>query len=353
MSDDRTLTPERLERFLARRLPDATSIAVSDVAPLSGGYSCVTTRFTATIDGTPRTLLARADAPAGQAVLESDRMQEWAILSALTEHGGVPMPDALFADEDGSELGARTIVLDYADGGSYLAQLRGRGDDDLRAEALRMCDLMVAIHAVDAAVLPDSIDHPSDWNAYLDTLIAAWRETEQSLKGSTPMLRYMAAWLDENRPPEAPLGLVHGEFQPSNQVLGEDGELWAIDWEMSHIGDPREDIGWCKWVESVQPPVLIGLDDQAFCDRYCEQSGLGPEVVNQLSVGYFSVLPSMRVFAGVLAQQQAFADGENSSIRNGYLVGAVASAFEGWFGAARQLEAATHALATDQNEVPA
>ena len=77
------------------------------------------------------------------------------------------------------------------------------------------------------------------------------------------MMRYVAAWLEHNRPPEVPMTLVHGEFQPGNVMVGGDGRLVAVDWEFAHVGDPREDLGWALWVESIQPPALIGLHEAA------------------------------------------------------------------------------------------
>lgn len=334
--------PTRLEAFLKRRLPQAKSVVVTECTAMTGGYSCLMTRVVAVIDGERKVLVARSDVPSGQGVLETDRMQEWRVLSALTAQNTVPMPRALFADEDGTELGARTIILEFAEGGSFLNRLRA-DEQDRKAQAEALCDLAVAIHGADVDALREVLDHPGDWNAYLDRLIASWRAMEAELSDSVPMLRYMAAWLDANRPLPTALTLVHGEFQPSNQVLDADGRLMAVDFEFVHIGDPREDIGWCKWVESVQPPALIGIDDQAFCQRYCARSGLGSDVINPLSVAYFSILPSMKVFSGVLRSQQAFAQGSNTSMRVGYLLGATITAYEGWFNATRQIEAASRA----------
>jgi len=337
------LTAETLQRFLERRAPEGAVVAVRDVEPMTGGYSCIMTRFTAEIDGEARQLVARQDAPAETAVLKTDRLLEWRVLDALTRQGTVPMPAALHADEDGSELGARTIVLELAAGGSFLTRVRDADEPARREAALQLADLAAAVHAADVSALPAELERPESWDAYLDGLAAEWRALEERLEDSYPMLRYMAAWLEANRPAPAPLGLVHGEFQPSNQVLDGEGHLQAVDWEFAHVGDPREDLGWCQWVEAVQPPVLIGLDPAAFCARYRERSGLGEDVVNPLSLAYFSILPAVRVFAGVLEGQQAFSDGEASGFRTAYLVGAVATAFEGWFGAAAQIEQAAGA----------
>ena len=337
---DPEATARKLEAFLASRLPNASSVSVADCVPMTGGYSCLMTRFTATVDGEARQLVARSDGPAGLAVLDTDRVREWRVLSALTALGTVPMPRALFADEDGSELGAKTLIIEYAAGGSFLNKIRAAAVEQHPAFARELCDLAARFHSVDIDRIGPALDHPQDWNAYLDGLIASWRDVERQLKDSYPLLRYMAAWLDANRPPPAPFALVHGEFQPSNQVLDTDGALMAVDFEFVHIGDPREDLGWAKWVEAVQPPVLIGLDDSGFCSLYRDKTGLTEQVVNPLTIAYFSILPAMRVFSGVLRSQQAFCEGTNNSLQVAYLVGAVTTAFEGWFNAAGAIESA-------------
>lgn len=335
----------KLERFLAKRLTGAKCVSVTDCERLTGGYGCVTTRFTASVDGEARQFIARAAVPAGQAaVISTDRMEEWRLLSALTKLGTVPMPNALYADENGTELGAETILLEFAEGGSFLTKLRSTEEGERPAQARAMCDLIADIHTTALSVLPQSMERPKDWNSYIDGLIEAWRRTETKLRNSYPMLRYIAAWLDKNRPPATPLTLVHGDFQTSNLVYDGKGRLLAIDWEFAHIGDPREDLGWCQLLESVLPPVLMGIDAPGFCQRYCGRSGLGAEIVNPLTVGYFSILPAIRVFEQVLNQQQAFVEGTNSGVQPAYTIGMIITAFDGWFKATQQIEAATQTV---------
>jgi aminoglycoside phosphotransferase (APT) family kinase protein len=340
MSDSALET--RLAAFLASRMPEAGRVTVSDCVPLQGGYSRQMTRFTAHVDGRPRALVLRADAPDSAAPIETDRAAEWALLDALTRAGGTPMPDALYADTDGHELGSKAIVLDYLPGGGFLSLVRGCGENEQRLaeHADALCRLAADIQAVDTSVVPAQIERPTDWHSYLDELIEAWRRTEAELSESIPMLRYVAAWLERNRPPEAPLRLVHGEFQPGNIMLGADGRLAAVDWEFAHIGDPREDLGWATWVEAIQPPALIGRDPAGFCARYRDRTGLSEEIVNPLTVAYFSILPAIRVFAGLLRTQQSCIEGRNTDLRTAFLFNANITAFEGWFRATRQLEAA-------------
>ena len=52
-------------------------------------------------------------------------------------------------------------------------------------------------------------------------------------------------WLDAHcpPPPERPK-LVHGDFRNGNLMIGPDGVRAVLDWEIAHVGDPMEDLGW-------------------------------------------------------------------------------------------------------------
>ena len=119
-------------------------------------------------------------------------------------------------------------------------------------------------------------------------------------------MRVVAAWLDANRPPEAPLTLVHGDLQAPNILLQEDtGDFHLLDWELSRIGDPREDLGWWALAGKSQPPDLIDANPDAFYARYREQTGLSEEIVNPATVAYFTVLGSLAVFDCVLGRNRS------------------------------------------------
>jgi aminoglycoside phosphotransferase (APT) family kinase protein len=51
-------------------------------------------------------------------------------------------------------------------------------------------------------------------------------------------------WLRANRPAPAEPALVHGDFRLGNFIVDEDGLAAVIDWELAHLGDPAEDVGW-------------------------------------------------------------------------------------------------------------
>ena len=81
----------------------------------------------------------------------------------------------------------------------------------------------------------------------LQSVSARTTSTATSMAPPLPSAPFELAfrWLARN-PPPAPerLCLVHGDFRNGNMIVGEDGLRAALDWEVSRIGDPMEDLGW-------------------------------------------------------------------------------------------------------------
>jgi aminoglycoside phosphotransferase (APT) family kinase protein len=51
-------------------------------------------------------------------------------------------------------------------------------------------------------------------------------------------------WLRAHLPPAGRTTLVHGDFRNGNLVVGPEGVRAVLDWELAHLGDPIEDLGW-------------------------------------------------------------------------------------------------------------
>src|SRR3546814_2130468 len=51
-------------------------------------------------------------------------------------------------------------------------------------------------------------------------------------------------WLEANRPATTTVGVVHGDFRLGNLLVDQEGLRAVLDWELTHLGDPLEDLGW-------------------------------------------------------------------------------------------------------------
>jgi hypothetical protein len=196
--------------------------------------------------------------------------------------------------------------------------------------------------------VPSSFTRPESWDAYIDGFIAEWRSVEASMAERNPFIRWVAQWLETHKPPPAPLTLVHGEFQTGNVMVDADGKLQIIDWEFAHVGDPRVDLGWMQIVGAFTPPDPIGLDPMAFCERYCEVSGLTLDVVNPLTIGYFAILGGARPLGAAVQGIGDLARGESRAITSAYLVSSLPFSHRLWRDGAAGLEGAMAQLEQQQ-----
>jgi aminoglycoside phosphotransferase (APT) family kinase protein len=329
----------RIEIFLRAETGDR-DLQVRDVVPLTGGYSLFTVRFTAVSSAGEATYVLRADPPGDAALTHTDRRREWELLQALTSLRNAPMPDAKWADPDGSHFGTPAILLDFVDGPQLLAHLQGADHATQCALALQLASTIGNVHRLGAQVVPDSFERPTSWDEYIDGFIEGWRDVEANHVERNPFIRWVAKWLDTHRPPPAPLTLVHGEFQTGNVMLDSSGAMQVIDWEYSHIGDPRVDLGWIQNVGAFSPPDPIAADPMGFCARYCEVTGLSEELVNPLTVGWFSILGGYKALGGLLGGIAAMANGQNHLITSAYLVSAMPFTHRMWRQGVAELEAA-------------
>jgi aminoglycoside phosphotransferase (APT) family kinase protein len=60
-----------------------------------------------------------------------------------------------------------------------------------------------------------------------------------------PVFELAFQWLRRHAPPDpAQPVLVHGDFRNGNLMVDERGLAGVLDWELAHLGDPMEDLGW-------------------------------------------------------------------------------------------------------------
>lgn len=195
-------------------------------------------------DGRVEHLILRRDPLGG--LVDTDRSVEFAVLRAL-EPAPLTTPRALWLDATGEFLERPALVMVRDPGECDYDLLNGaRSLPDRLRLARELCDLMASVHELDwgalglRAVLPDPGSHPSlhelrHWEAvFLKDRQEQWPEIEQAI-----------AALSADAPACSDVTLVHADFKAGNVLLTEDGEIGTLlDWELAHLGDPLEDLGW-------------------------------------------------------------------------------------------------------------
>jgi len=120
-----------------------------------------------------------------------------------------------------------------------------------------------------------------------------------------PTFELAFRWLGDRRPAATGLALVHGDFRHGNLIVGPDGVRAVLDWELAHLGDPMEDLGWLcvKAWRFGSPKRVGGFGDAAdLFAAYERESGrtIDPDVVR-----WWEVLGTLKW--GIMCIAQAFA----------------------------------------------
>ena len=315
----------------------ATDVEVSNYAPMTGGYSRLMARFEAsfTVGGEAESgaYVLRGDPPPGEAIIETDRTQEFEVLTAVADR--LNTPRARFLDADGAFIETPALVLDFTTAESTLPWIEANGTAGL---AVKLAELAGAIHTIPVDVLPARLPRPTTGDAIGDQ-IDVWKATAANHVEALPIFRYLAAWLDTHRPPPVPLGLVHHDFSTANMMVDDAGDLVVIDFELATIGDPREDLGYHKAYAMAAPPDLIETDTEAFLARYRERTGYTEEQVNPAVMNYFLVLGVIGVVTQLANSGGAMYRGEMGSTMIAFSFDNILFGQAAWMAATDALEA--------------
>ncbi|RMF19512.1 MAG: phosphotransferase family protein [Deltaproteobacteria bacterium] len=242
MASDEELR-ERLERFLRART--GRDLSVRGFKRLAGGASARLYGFELDDGEAPaRRLVMRMDPERGDIL--SSRAAEYALLATARE-AGVRVPEVHWFGDAGAGLGAAFFVMDHVDGESLGRRLlretrysktRERLPADLARELAR-------IHAIDPTD-PRLREHLDREPAGVGAEIERYRTIMETAAGGHPMpvLELAGRWLERAAPSGGETTLVHGDFRIGNVLFDENGLTAVLDWELSHAGDPMEDLGW-------------------------------------------------------------------------------------------------------------
>lgn len=284
---------------LARALSRILGTPVHEVAvsTLAGGASREILRFDArTTDGT-RTCVLRADHRGNEA--PEANAAEAAVLAAAG-HAEVPCARLIHDDTAGELIGTPALLLEHVTGEAIarrilrderFAAARTALPDDLARAAAR-------VHAIDpAAVARAELTRLSD---PVERLAADYRE----IGIVRPVIEVSLRRLAETRPPAGAETVVHGDFRLGNLMVDESGLAAVLDWELAHLGDPDEDLGYVcmrAW-RFGGPGEVAGLGElDAFLDAYAEASGRRPDTA---AVRWWQARATLWWAIGTLRQMQ-------------------------------------------------
>jgi aminoglycoside phosphotransferase (APT) family kinase protein len=275
---------ERFARYVAHQWPEVTDIRVEDLTRVHGGASRETYRLRLKYqrDGAPeeRPLILRRD-PSGS-LIETERATEYHAYRAL--HGtAIPVPEPLWLEEDEQWLDRPFFVMEQITDCEaspqalllppYQQHTQRMGEQKWRilGELNKMDPQELGLADVMPAVKPEEC-----WQRELGHWEGVIDEDEMAPQ---PIGRAAIRWLRRHPPPPAQkISVIHADFRTGNFLADSQGNIRAIlDWEMTHLGDPIEDLAWSLsriwcWARDDRPGGL--LPRERAIELWEEASGL-------------------------------------------------------------------------------
>jgi aminoglycoside phosphotransferase (APT) family kinase protein len=251
-----------LERALRKAIPDLERI--ENIARLSGGASQETWSLDAVAGARIEPLILRrapGGAPRGASQgANSVPLETEAVVIEAARETGVAAPRVRYVMTPQDEVGIG-YVMDRLEGETIARKiLRDEAFAAVRPKLAFQCGEIIArIHAVDTAPLEailNVVDGPTQLRRY--------RDLYDAYDYPHPMFELAFQWLEPRLAKARRQTLVHGDFRHGNILISPSRVEAALDWELTHIGDPLEDIGWIctnSWRFGVADKVVGGFGD--------------------------------------------------------------------------------------------
>ena len=108
---------------------------------------------------------------------------------------------------------------------------------------------------------------------------------------------------------------MHGDYRIGNIIFGPEGVRAVLDWELAHIGDPMEDLGWIcvrswRFGNDEKPVGGIGSREEFF-SAY-EAAGGSP--VEAERVRFWEAFGNLRWGISCIFQAKTYLDGLSPSV---------------------------------------
>lgn len=209
---------------LAGSLSEVLGGPVSDLLRLSAGAHRETWSFA---DSDGRRCIVQL-VPDGDGV-HADLETETTILGVAAE-AGVPVARVLARLPDG-------MILEHVEGESLPRRILREDRYEVARGGLaeQAGTILARLHSV----APDAVPglRPQD-------PINRCYEVLDRLNASNPAFELALRRLYLTRPRSRPPAIVHGDFRMGNMLIDEQGIAAVLDWELVHLGDPLEDLGY-------------------------------------------------------------------------------------------------------------
>jgi len=252
------VTPQRLTPYLnSRDVGAGMPVVVARVNKLLSGFSKETFLIEADIGGVPSPLVLRRDA--SNPIVETSVKDEYPLLLALHPLG-LAVPEPVLLETDPSIFGEPFTITKRAKGETF-ANTKGMSMGEKEVAAARgLAEFLATLHRVTLSQLDlgaRGYDPQMTMEQHIlreiDYAEAGYRRFRREI---SPTLEAGFAWLRANIPDTTgeEARIVHGDAGLHNLMVDEGKTSVMLDWELTHAGDPVEDLAYSRtWVDQVLP----------------------------------------------------------------------------------------------------
>lgn len=311
MTQDTTV--KGLAAFLAQEW--STAVEITDVTYASAGARRRNVLFTAHRNGDALPLVATIIHDPGLQIMT---IETEAATLQLAEAAGVAVAHVHAVCMDPSWVGGPFFVSAQVAGETIPRQVLRlvAATPGLGATIARDLGASFArLHAADATNAHPDLARPAVGATTIDAALEYVRTQLDNLLQPSPAFELGYAWLEDNRPtPSGRLSVVHRDCRNGNIIVGPDGLRAILDWEVAHLGEPMEDLGWVtvrSWRFRNDNLEVGGFGDRADLRAGYEDEG---GVWEDAAFGWWKVYNTLRWGLGLAGQGRAHLDGTFSSI---------------------------------------
>jgi aminoglycoside phosphotransferase (APT) family kinase protein len=314
---------ERLAKYLRVKL-GAPDLTVASLARIPGGASRETYRFRARYNGRDRGLILRRDP--NSSLIETERTTEYRAYEAFHRQG-LPVPEPIALELGSEALDRPFFIMEEVEncttGGIMSPDPYGEHREKVGRQFFAVMGKIAAADPKKVGL--GDFEGAKDVHQAAMHEVARWEKViDEDEREPQPIARAALRWLKRNQPPPAQkISVVHGDYRTGNFLVDDAGDIRAIlDWEMSHLGDPLEDLGWAidpLWAGG-NPARPGGMIARADAIRIWEEtSGLKAD---PKALHWWEIFASLKGAAIWISAALEYADGRNIDPIN---------AFSGWF----------------------
>ena len=216
-------------------LENSLNKKIKNLVPLTGGASADINRI---IFEDNKEFIVRRSVVKDKAVMAIPKNMEAKIQKIVKEYGA-PVPEIIMEFSEGAEIGEGYVMQSV--GGETIPRkiLRDDSYKNIRNKLpYEIGKSLAQIHKTRLEKLQDL--EKITFSESLEKLFIIYESFDQP----QPVFDLAFKWLENQKILDYEEVLVHGDYRFGNFIISEKKLESIIDWELAHIGNPMEDLGW-------------------------------------------------------------------------------------------------------------